>query len=101
MKYIKTYEGVWLKKLKEGNIYLIDEMLIAEKGYKHNFRLGKIIKLLKLGEAIIQINMKTYIKGTTEEYIFYDFKNKFIKRLATPEEINEFEAIENSKKYNI
>lgn len=48
--------------------------------------------------------MKTFIKANSEEYIFYDFKSRWIKRLATTDEIKEFENYEikqTANKYNL
>ena len=97
MKYIKTYETLWDKNIIEGKIYKIEECIILREGTK-NIPLGRIIKKEEGG---YHVKLKTFLKGTLEEFIFSDLSRQFIKRKATPEEIIEFESIEMSKKYNI
>jgi len=104
MKYLKTYEGIWSKNLKIGSIYLIDECIVTEEEYKKNIPLGMIVNLVKVDDTIIQIDMKSYIYKTNDEYLFEDFSKKLIKRLATPEEIEQFkeyEILNKANKYNL
>lgn len=101
MRYLKTFERVWSKNIKVGEIYVIEEILIAEQGYKPNINLGKIIKKEYFLPGLPIIDVETYIKGDLEKYIFYGFETKYIKRLANKEEIAEFESIKNMKKYNL
>jgi hypothetical protein len=101
MKYIKTYEGIWSKNIKENQIYKIDSIYIAQKG-EHNIPLGKVLDTTDArytGKEYSEV--KTFLRSSLEEYTFIGLEKKFIKRKATPEEINEYYAIENSKKYNL
>ena len=98
MKYLKTYETLWSRNIISGNIYRIEEILIMKDGVT-NIPLGRIIG--NVHPDNYHVKMKTYLKGSYDEFIFSDLAKNFIIRKATPEEINEFETIEQSKKYNI
>ncbi len=50
---------------------------------------------------MFNIIIKTYLKENLTEIILENFDKSLLKRKATQEEIQEFEAIENSKKYNL
>lgn len=99
MKYIKTFERVWLKNLVEGKIYEIETIILADYEWKTNINLGRIIKIYK-NEDVLFFNMKTFLKGSLKE-IEIELYPKNIKKLATPEQIIEFETLENQKKYNL
>jgi hypothetical protein len=99
MKFIKTYEGVWEKNIKVGEIYKMTDFLVAEKGYLRNIPICRVLDTTGYG----YFNIKTFIKSTREKYVMELYK-KFILKKATPEEIKEFEEFETyetSKKYNI
>lgn len=100
MKYLKLYEA-WSKNIKVDDIYVIDEMLIINKGWdKENIRLGKIIKIINLKDYFV-FKVKTFLKHSNEEFIFDALDLKHIKRKANEKEILEFELIENAIKYNL
>jgi hypothetical protein len=94
----KIYEKLWSKNIKVGDIYEIESMLIAHKGYVSNIPLGRIIRRF---ENSTLFDVKTFTKNNHEEYIMEYLSVANLKRKATQEEIQEFEAIENSKKYNL
>lgn len=94
----KIYERVWTKNIKIGEIYKIESMILAQKGYATNIPLGRIVSTF-MNNSFLDI--KTYTTGNHDEYIIEDTDPKYLKRKATPEEIQEFEAIENSEKYNL
>jgi len=98
MKYLKTYEKIYLKNIIPGRIYRISEFIIANKEYRTTMPIGR---LLKCDDEKNTLTMKTFIKGTDEEHIFYPFFRKYIMNIASKEEILEFETIENTKKYNL
>lgn len=98
MKYIKKFETLWAKSIIVGTIYKIDS-IITEKGT--TLELGQI---LSIENGAYFVEMKTYIKRTCEEKIFKSLGRSFIKRKATPEEIEEFhlyEAKNIANKYNL
>ena len=97
MKYLKTYETMWLKNIKVGDIYVIDEMLISTKEYKANINLGRIVKIV----ADEFFDIETFIKGSYEKYTLEFIHQRFIKRRATKEEINEYNTIEARKKFGL
>lgn len=99
----KIYEKVWSKNIKEGDIYFIGEVLILEKGLKTTIELCKIAekRYYYKDETMFNIIIKTYLKENLTEIILENFDKSLLKRKATQEEIQEFEAIENSKKYNL
>lgn len=94
----KIYERMWSKNIKVGDIYEIDSMILADKEYSTNIPLGRVIKKY---DDVPLFDVKTFTKGSHNEYITECLSDRNIKRKATPEEIQEFEAIENSKKYNL
>jgi len=47
------------------------------------------------------VTIKTFIKGSFEEYEFLGAHKSVLKRKATKDEIIEFESIENRNKFNI
>lgn len=94
----KIYEKMWSKNIKVGDIYEIESMILANKEYSTNIPLGRVIKSYV---DVLLFDVKTFTKGNHDEYIMECLSNRNIKRKATPEEIQEFEAIENSKKYNL
>ena len=98
MRYIKKYETLWSRNIIEGGIYKIDQIIIMTSGVT-NIPLGRIIDNVIPGS--FHVKMKTYLKGSYDEFIFNDLAKRFILRKATPEEIDKFESIEQSKKYNI
>ena len=98
MKYIKQYETLWFKNLIIGNIYKLDTIILADANYSTNIAIGRIIDAVPSREYL---NIKTFLKGDLEERILIGVYRNIIKRKATPEEIIEFEAIEQSKKYNL
>jgi len=95
MKHLQLYEA-WTKNIKPGDIYVIDEIIISSEKYSTNIRLGRILDI-DWNHFIV----KTFLKGSNKEYIFYMLGLKNIKRKANKEEILEFETIENSNKYNL
>jgi len=99
MKHLKTYEGVWAKNIKVGDFYKITDFLVAEKGYLSNIPVGKVIKIDEYSGFFVDV--KTFIKKTGEEHIMYNLNKKHLLKKATPEEIDEFEAIEKSNQYNL
>ena len=102
---LKIYEKVWSKNIIEGNIYVIDTILISSFKYKQNINLGKIIKKEKNSwDNSFSITLKTYINDTFEKYIWENFPKIYLKRIANKEEIKRFkkiEIIEKTKKYNL
>lgn len=102
MKYIKTFEVVWSKNLVEGKIYEIQTKILAYYKWKTNMNLGLITKLKydKNIEDVLCIEVKTFLKDSLEEIQITLFP-KDIKKVATPEQIIEFETLENQKKYNL
>lgn len=98
MRHIKTYETLHKKSIIVGDIYAIDTILVlSPKLNGHNIPLGRV-------EAFARdyyVNVKTFIKGGLEEYEFLGAYKSILKRKATKEEIEYFESIEKSKKYNI
>lgn len=89
---------MWSKNIKIGEIYEIESMILANKEYRTNIPLGRVIK--NYGDILL-FDVKTFTKDNHEEYIMEYLSNTNIKRKATSIEIQEFEAIENSKKYNL
>lgn len=102
MKYIKTFEVVWSKNLVEGKIYEIQTKILAYYKWKTNMNLGRITKLKydKNIEDVLCLEVKTFLKDNLEEIQITLFP-KDIKKVATPEQIIEFETLENQKKYNL
>ena len=111
MKYIKTFERVWSKNLVEGKIYEIQTKILAYYKWKTNMNLGRITKLkydkniedvlyIENIEDVLYIEVKTFLKDSLEEIQITLFP-KDIKKVATPEQIIEFETLENQKKYNL
>ena len=105
MKHIKTFEAVRSKNLIIGEIYKIEQIIIAEKG-ESNMNLGQIIDI-EDGITFLQpyhFKVKTYLNKTGDEYIFKSLERMFIERKATPEEIEEFHIWElniEANKYNL
>jgi hypothetical protein len=95
VKHIKTYESVWEKNIKVGEIYKIPSFLIVNKGYLSNISICRILNRTEHG----YFNVKTFIKSTGEECVKELYK-KFILKKATPEEIKEFEAFEVLNMFN-
>jgi hypothetical protein len=94
MKHIKTYEAIRLKNIEVGRIYYIGSWL---HDYKSSIPFAKVIHH---DEDKWILTMKTYIKSTKEE-VKFETSRKNILRLATPEEIEEFEYYENIEKFNL
>lgn len=90
----KANETLWVNNIIVGEIYVIDEIL-ADKGL---LPLGKITATTP---DKYYVNIKTFISSNLEEHEILGIHRKFIKRRATLKEIQEFESIENSKKYNL
>ena len=93
MKHLKIFEKVKEKNLKIGNIYRC--------GYStqlngDNISLVKIIEFQNDGMLLV----KSYFKDNLKEHITRVSKN-WIKNIASPSEIIEFNTIEQSKKYNL
>lgn len=94
----KIFEKMWAKNIKVGELYEIESMILANKEYSSNIPIGRVIK--SYGDILL-FDVKTFTKGNHDEYVMECLSDKNIKRKATPEEKQEFEAIENSKKYNL
>jgi len=102
MKYIHLYEA-WSKNIHIGDIYVIEEIIIAKEKYETNIELGRIvdIELHERSNLPAYFTVKTFIKNTNKEYFIEGLNLSYIKRKANSEEIIEFEMIENSNKYNL
>jgi hypothetical protein len=68
---------------------------------KENARTINIGRIIKSFEDTHFFDIKTYTKSDNKEYVLIHTHHRFIKRKATPEEIEKFEMIENSEKYNL
>lgn len=94
MKYIKYLEKIKNKNIQIGRIYRL-------KNYAINGRLlisiGKIIDI----PTKDNITLKAYFQDNNDEYIFKNFKKSDFTNIATPAEIEQFNTIENMKKYNL
>jgi len=90
MKYLKTYEGDYFR------INMNDYVLIKEDQINNFYN-----------ENIMNVDRGKVIKMTTYSILIElidstIWKNRYdIERKLTPDEIDEFEAIKNSKKYNL
>jgi len=89
MKHIKTYEKLENDDIQVGNIYRIEETFDGNM---------KVVKVLELNFNYVVV--KGYFISDNEEHIFKTYR-RFLTNFASPEEIIEFETIENSKKYNL
>lgn len=96
MKYLKTFERIWSKNIIEGDIYEVQSVILANVGYTTNIPLGKVIS-----KNDYYVDILTYTKNNLSEYILHGINKSFIIKKASAEQIQEFEAIEQSKKYNL
>lgn len=94
MKYLKTYETLHATSIEIGKIYYIGNWLLD---YKSTIKLCKILAHDEYKWTLI---VKTFLKSNHEEATF-EISRKSIVRKAKPDEIEEFEAIENENKYNL
>ena len=95
MKYIKTYEKINRKNIVPGRYYRIGDILID--GGKATI---PICKLLSFDNETGMLKIKTFLKDDHEERII-KIHITWIKNIASPEEIIEFDTIEARMKYNI
>jgi len=96
----KIFEKIYLKNIIPGRIYRIGEFIIGDMGYRITIPLAR---LLDCDEGKNILTIKTFLKETNEEHIF-DVHRSFIKNIASPEEIIQFEHYEMMKdanKYNL
>jgi len=97
MKYLKQFETLNTKNIIVGDVYVIDTKLILTPTINdRNMSLGRIINRHE-----DYLNIKTFLVNSLEEYEFLGVYKNILKRKATKQEILDFEAIENSKKFNI
>jgi hypothetical protein len=105
MKYLKTYEKILLRNIIPGRVYRITEFVAANNAYRSTIPLGRLISC---DEDKYNLVMKTYLKGTYESYTVENFMRRWLKNIATTEEIEQFEEFEeaeriqnNMNKYNL
>jgi len=94
MKYLKYFEKIKNKNIAVGKIYRIGYTYIGSR---------KLIPLVKIINMVVPdgiILVKCYFEDSKEEFTFNLFKKDFTN-IATPEEIDYFNSIESSKKYNL
>lgn len=97
MKYLILYEnffGNFLKKDGRGE-YKVDDYVIIN--VLTSSRIAKIINYIKGNKYWSPIYSVEFSNGDTLDYI----NDNNIKRLATPEEIEEYEMEKSAKQYNL
>ena len=92
MKYIKTYESSDERPYKEGDIVIYTWSLLVNKD---KINIGTIEEI-SLDTAYIK-----YIYPTKNNKKYDFISTKQIIRIATPEDIEEFELQHNANKYNL
>lgn len=94
MNYIKYLEKIKNKNIQIGRIYRI-------KNYAIDGR--RLIPIAKIIDIAINKNLtlKTYFADNNEEYIFKNFSKVNFTNIASTSEIDQFNFLENIKKYNL
>ncbi len=96
MKHLKYFEHrkIKNKNIKVASIYRTGTMILRNS--VETIPLAKIISIQPDGK----LKIKTYLKDNyNEEYL--EITKSWIINIASPSEIEEFESIEQSKKYNL
>lgn len=99
MKYLKTYEGIFEKNIKAGEIYKIPNFLHPNINWSSNISIGKVLDKDEYGN----VKIKTFIKSS-KDVVIMEIHKKHISKKATPEEIEEFQKYEiqaAGQKYNL
>ena len=94
MKYIKYFEKIKNKNIQIGRIYRIGYC------YVNNRTLIPIAKIIDIASNQ-NLTLKTYFQDNNEEYILKNWRKVNLTNIASPLEINQFNLIENTKKYNL
>ena len=98
MKYLKYFEKIKGKNISVGRIYRSGPFHIG-KGEGERMTIP-LVKILEIKNNKLMV-CKTYFKDNYEEHIFNYLRNIDLKNIASPEEIEFFNSIENMKKYNL
>jgi len=95
MKYLKQFEKIKDKNISIGRIYRSGPWHVDSKVTI------PLIKIIEINNVTHTMVGKTYFKGSEEERIHYHLRKEDLKNIASPEEIEFFNSIENIKKYNL
>jgi len=94
MNYIKYLEKIKNKNIEIGRIYRIGY------AYRDNRNLMPIAKIIDMPNKY-NLTLKTFFQDNNEECILKNWSKAQLTNIASPKEIEQFNIIENIKKYNL
>ena len=102
MKYIKTFENIVRYKIGDYVLLDMDEIIEHNKKIKNEDDIPfKFSKIINMNSYLISFPYGVGYKPDEEDEEPCFVRKEEIIRKLSPEEIDEYEAIKNSKKYNL